>query len=86
MYAAFMNLKKAYNRVDSEALGSVLRVCRVGQRVLEGIKDLLLRSKCVCESKRRGEWECKRAVWCPHGHLHEENENQSGKLRCIGCD
>ncbi len=36
LYAAFMDLKKAYNRVDREALWSVLKVYGVGGQLLKG--------------------------------------------------
>ena len=38
LYAAFMDLEKAYDRVDREALWNVLRVYGVGGQLLEGIK------------------------------------------------
>ncbi len=37
-YAAFMDLEKAYNRVDREALWSVLRIYGVGGQLLKGIQ------------------------------------------------
>lgn len=38
LYAAFMDLEKAYDRVDREALWNVLRIYGVGGQLLEGIK------------------------------------------------
>ncbi len=37
-YAAFMDLEKAYDRVDREALWSVLRIYGVGGQLLKGIQ------------------------------------------------
>ncbi len=38
MYAAFMDLKKAYDRVDREALWSVLKIYGVGRQLLKGMQ------------------------------------------------
>ncbi len=38
MYATFMDLEKAYDRVDREALWSVLRIYGVGGQLLKGIQ------------------------------------------------
>ncbi len=38
LYAAFMDLEKAYDRVDRETLWSVLRICGVGGQLLKGIQ------------------------------------------------
>ena len=38
LYAAFMDLEKAYDRVDREALWNVLRIYGVGGQLLDGIK------------------------------------------------
>ncbi len=38
MYAAFTDLKKAYDRVDREALWSVLYIYGVGGQLLKGIQ------------------------------------------------
>ncbi len=37
--AAFMDLEKAYDRVDREAVWSVLRICGVGGQLLKGIQS-----------------------------------------------
>ena len=47
LYAAFMDLEKAYDRVDREALWSVLKIYGVGGHLLEGIKDFYRRAN-VC--------------------------------------
>ncbi len=36
LYAAFMDFEKAYDRVDREALWSVLIICGVGGQLLQG--------------------------------------------------
>ncbi len=38
LYAAFMDLEKAYNRVNREALWSVLWIYDVGGQLLKGIQ------------------------------------------------
>ncbi len=38
LYAAFMDLEKAYDRVNREALWSVLRIYDVGGQLLQGIQ------------------------------------------------
>ncbi len=38
LYAVFMDLEKAYDRVDREALWSVLRIYGVGGQLLKGIQ------------------------------------------------
>ncbi len=38
LYAAFMDLEKAYDKVDGEARRSVLRICGVGGQLLKGIQ------------------------------------------------
>ncbi len=46
LYAAFMDLEKAYDRVDREALWSVLKIYGVGGELLKGIQAFY-----------RGKWE-----------------------------
>ncbi len=41
LYAAFMDLEKAYDRIDREALWSVLRIYGVGGLLLTGIQAFL---------------------------------------------
>ncbi len=38
LYAAFMDLEKAYDRADREALWSVLKIYGVGEQLLKGIQ------------------------------------------------
>ncbi len=38
LYAGFMDLEKAYDRVDREALWSVLYIYGVGRQLLKGIQ------------------------------------------------
>ncbi len=38
LYAAFMDLEKAYDRVDREALWNVLKIYGVGGQLLKGIQ------------------------------------------------
>ncbi len=39
LFAAFMNLEKAYNRVDRRGLWETLRVYGVGGQLLEGVRS-----------------------------------------------
>ncbi len=52
LYAAFMDLEKAYDWVDREALWSVLRIYGVGGQLLKGIQAFY-RGKCMCEGGRK---------------------------------
>merc|ERR1711895_129466 len=48
VYMAFMDLEKAYDRVDREALWQVLRIYGIGGRVLRGIMSFYVEGKaCV---------------------------------------
>ena len=40
VYVGFMELEKAYDRVNREALWQVLRMCDVGGKLLNGIKSI----------------------------------------------
>ncbi len=48
LYAAFMDLEKAYNRVDREAFWRVLKMYGVGRQLLKGIQ-VFHRDKCMQE-------------------------------------
>ncbi len=56
LYAAFIHLEKAYDRVDREALWSVLNVYDVGRQLLKVIQAFY-RGKCMCEGGRGVQWE-----------------------------
>ncbi len=43
LYAAFTDLEKAYDRVDREALWSVLKIYDVGAHLLKGIQAFIER-------------------------------------------
>ncbi len=48
VYWAFMDLEKAYDRIDREALWTVLRLYGLRDRLLKGVKTLYVNSKaCV---------------------------------------
>ena len=48
VYFAFLDLEKAYDRVDRDAMWNVLRVYGIGGRLLRGVKSLYVGSKaCV---------------------------------------
>ena len=48
VYVGFMNLKKAYDRVNKEALWQVLRMYGAGGKLLSGIKIMYVDSSaCV---------------------------------------
>ena len=44
MYVGFMDLEKAYDRVNREALRQVLRLYDVGVKLLSGIKNMCVNS------------------------------------------
>ena len=44
MYVGFMDLEKAYDRVNREALWQVLRMYDVGGKVLNGVKSRYVNS------------------------------------------
>ena len=65
----FMNLEKAYDRVNRETLWQVLRMYDVGSRLLNGIKSMYVNSLTYVRVKG-GESECFRinsGVSCPLG-------------------
>ena len=41
VYVGFMNLEKAYYRINNEVLWQVLRMCDVGGKVLNSIRNML---------------------------------------------
>ena len=45
MYFAFLDLEKAYERVDRDAMWNVLRLNGIGGRLLRGVKSLYVGSK-----------------------------------------
>ena len=48
MYVGFMDLEKAYDRVNREAIWQVLRMYDVGDKLLNGIKSMYVNSQaCV---------------------------------------
>ncbi len=51
LYAAFMNLEKAYDGVDRKALWNVLRIYGVSGQLLKGIQAFY-RGKCMWEGGR----------------------------------
>ncbi len=56
LYPAFMDLEKAYNRVDREALWSVLKIYGVGGQLLKGIQTFY-REANACEGGKGVERE-----------------------------
>ena len=47
----FMNLEKAYDRVNREALWQVLRMYDVGSELLNGIKSIYVNSQACVRAK-----------------------------------
>ena len=45
VYLAFLDLEKAYNRVDREAMWNVLRLYGVGGKLLKAVRSLYVGSK-----------------------------------------
>ena len=57
VYMAFMDLEKAYDRVDREALWQVMRIYGVGGRLLKGVQSFYDDSKaCVRSENGISEW------------------------------
>ena len=57
MYFAFLDLEKAYDRVDRDAMWNVLRLYGIGGRLLRGVKSLYAGSKaCVRVGNEVSEW------------------------------
>ena len=57
VYFAFLDLEKAYDRVDRDAIWNVLRLYGNGGRLLRGVKNLYVGSKaCVWVGKEVSEW------------------------------
>ena len=54
VYVRFMDLEKAYDMVNREALWQVLRMYDVGGKLLNGIKDMCINSL-TCIRVKRGE-------------------------------
>ena len=57
VYFAFLDLEKAYDRVDRDAMWNVLRLYGLGGRLLQGVKSLYVGSKaCVRVRNEVSEW------------------------------
>ena len=54
VYVSFIDLKKAYDRINRDALWQVLRMHGVGGKLLGGIKSMYV-DNLACHSKRRCE-------------------------------
>ncbi len=57
MFWAFMDLEKAYDRVDREALWSVLQMYGIGGRLMRAVKSFYEGSR-ACVGVGRGERDC----------------------------
>ena len=57
VYLGFMDLEKAYDRVNREALWQVLRMYDVGVKLMNGIKCMYIKSL-ACVRVKGGESEC----------------------------
>ena len=55
VYVGFMDLEKAYDRVDREELWQVLRMHDVGGKLLNGIKIMYVNSLLACVTVKGGE-------------------------------
>ena len=73
VYFVFLDLEKAYDRVDRGAMWNVLRLYGIGGRLLLGVKNLYVGSKaCVRVGNEMSEWfpvrvalrqECLMSLW-----------------------
>ena len=57
VYVGFMDLEKAYDRVNREALWQVLRMYDVGGKLLNSIKNMYVNSL-ACFRVKEGESKC----------------------------
>ena len=89
MYVGFIDLEKAYDRVNMEALWQVLRMYDMGGKLLNGIKSMYINSL-ACVRVKGGESECFRinsgvrwvyhvlmALQCIYG-LSENGDEEEG--------
>ena len=90
MYVSFMDLQKAYDRVNREAVWQVLRMYDVGGKLLNGIKSMYINSLAYVRVKG-GESECSRinsdvtrvyhvplGLQCTYGRSDEGGKNWEG--------
>ena len=57
VYFAFLDLEKAYDRVDIVSMWNVLRLYGIGDRLLQGVKSLYVGSKaCFRVGNEVSEW------------------------------
>ena len=57
VYFAFLDLEKAYDKVDRDAMWNVLRLYGIGGRLLRGVKSLYVGGKaCVRVGNELSEW------------------------------
>ena len=52
VYVDFIDLEKAYDRVNREVMWKVLKMCDLGGKLLSGIKSMYIDSLACCQSKR----------------------------------
>ena len=88
----FIDLEKAYNSVNSEALWLVLKKYDVGGKLLSGIKSVYVDSLTCIKVKggdieqfriysgvRKGVYHIPLAFQCIHGYSDEGSEDGDGK-------
>ena len=68
VYVGFMDLKKAYYRVNREGLWQVLRMYDVGSELLNSIKTMYV-NNLACVRVKGGESECFRIDSVRHGSI-----------------
>ena len=57
VYLAFLDLEKAYDRADREAMWNVLRLYGVGGKLLKAVKSSYVRNKaCVRVGNEMNDW------------------------------
>ena len=79
MYFAFLDLEKAYDRVDRDAMWNVLRLYGIGGRLLRGVRSLYVASK-ACDRNRNMFFGPKAQRWDQQGHsAPKERKKKTGK-------
>ena len=66
VYMGFMDLEKAYDRVNRETHLQLLRMYDLGVKLLSGVRNMYV-NRLACIRLKRGESKCFRIEWCETG-------------------
>ena len=83
MYVGFMDLEKAYDRINREVLRQVMRMYDVDGKLLNGIKRMYVNSL-ACVRAKGGEneylvYHVPLTLQCIYGHRNVGGENGDGE-------